>query len=177
MLCFQQRNSCDPRVSGEFRYPVTIRYPVMIFFWPVSGELLSGSIRYSEKRYPAHPYYTAKKPQTCCKLSILPACCNLSTRCNKLVNLIKLPLSFADMLRLVETTCNKPVDNKFWQWTCNTSVVVNKLSQASNAFWYRLVDSLLQDVNRFVSICAFSLCMQAYSYYILQHELILIVCY
>ena len=29
-------------------------------------------------------------PQTCCKLSNLPACCNLSTSCNKLVNFIKL---------------------------------------------------------------------------------------
>ena len=37
------------------RYPVTIRYPVMIFFWLVSGELLSDSIQYLEKRYPAHP--------------------------------------------------------------------------------------------------------------------------
>ena len=39
----------------NIRYPVTIRYPIMIFFWPVSGKLLSGSIRYPEKRYPAHP--------------------------------------------------------------------------------------------------------------------------
>ena len=29
-----------------------------------------------------------KTPQTCCKLSILPACCNLSTSCNKLVNFV-----------------------------------------------------------------------------------------
>ena len=32
---------------------------------------------------------TAKMPQTC-NLSILPACCNLSTSCNKVVNFIKL---------------------------------------------------------------------------------------
>ena len=30
-----------------------------------------------------------KSPQTCCKLSILPACCNLSKSYNKLINFIK----------------------------------------------------------------------------------------
>ena len=35
-------------------------------------------------------YYTVKIPQACCKLSILLACCNLSTSCNQLVNSIKL---------------------------------------------------------------------------------------
>ena len=41
-----------------------------------------------------------KTLQTCCKLSILQACCMLS---------------FADLLQLVETTCIKPLDNKFGQ--------------------------------------------------------------
>ena len=50
----------------------------------------------------------------------------LCTSCN---------LSFVDLLQLVETTCRKPVDNKFWQSTCNKSVenlttAINKLSQA-----------------------------------------------
>ena len=50
-------------------------------------------------------------------------CSNLSTSCDKQVNLIKFKqiclnqaccnLSFADLLQLVETTCIKPVDNKF----------------------------------------------------------------
>ena len=75
---------------------------------------------------------TAETPQTWWKLSILPACCNLSTFWNKLVDFIKLQqaclnqarcnLSFADLLQLVETTCSKPVDNKFRQSTCNKSV-------------------------------------------------------
>ena len=55
-------------------------------------------------------------------------------------------LSFANLLQLVETACNKPVDNKFGQSTCNKSV--DKLQQAcrqqavtshANASWYRLV--------------------------------------
>jgi hypothetical protein len=41
-------------VSGY--YPVIIRYPVIIFSWLVSGRLLSGTIRYPAKQYPAHPY-------------------------------------------------------------------------------------------------------------------------
>ena len=46
---------------------------------------------------------------------------NLSNRdCN---------LSFSDLLQLVETTCSKPVGNKFCQSTCDRHVV-NKLSQA-----------------------------------------------
>ena len=75
--------------------------------------------------------HSQKTPQTCCKLSILPTCCNLSTS-HKLVFFIKLQqvcknqaccnLSFADLLQLVETTCNKPFDNKFGQSTCNKSV-------------------------------------------------------
>ena len=52
-----------------------------------------------------------KIPQTCCELSILLACYNLS---------------FADLLQLVETTCSKLVANKFGQLTCNR-LVVNKL--------------------------------------------------
>ena len=64
----------------------------------------------------------SQKCHTCCKLSILPACqlvklvnfpslSNLwiSSSCNKSVN-------------NSETTCRKPVDNKFWQPTCNKSV-------------------------------------------------------
>ena len=60
--------------------------------------------------------------------------------------------------QLVETTCSGPVDNKFWQSTCNKSV--DNLRQTcrqqavashANASWYRLVvTSLLQDVNRVV---------------------------
>ena len=70
-------------------------------------------------------------PQACCKLLILSNCCNLSTSCNKLVNFIKLQqvcsnqpygnLSFVDLLQLVETTFNNPVDNKFGLahfWLC-----------------------------------------------------------
>ena len=43
-----------------------------------------------------HSFYTAKlkTPQTCCKLSILPTFCNLSTSCNKLVNFIKLQQAY-----------------------------------------------------------------------------------
>ena len=63
-------------------------------------------------------YTQPKTPQTCCKL-LQQACYNHDC-CN---------LSFADLLQLVETTCNKPVDNKFWQSTCNR-LVINKLSQA-----------------------------------------------
>ena len=73
--------------------------------------------------------HTAKTPQTCCKLSILlvvevfnstsfdftklqqmcqnQACCNLP---------------FADLLQLIETARNKPVDDKFWHPTSNWSV-------------------------------------------------------
>ena len=72
-----------------------------------------------------------KTPQTCCKLSILPACLNLSIfTCalevvNKLQQTCQLyqvvknlfnrdcKLSFSDLLELVETTCSKPVGNKF----------------------------------------------------------------
>ena len=73
-----------------------------------------------------------KMPHTCSQLSTLPACCNLSTSWNELVNFIKLQqacynwvcckLSFANLLQLVGTTCRKPVDNKFGQSTCNKSV-------------------------------------------------------
>ena len=47
--------------------------------------------------------------QTCCRLSILQICCNLSTSCLLKSGL----LSFANLLQLVGTTCSKPVDNKF----------------------------------------------------------------
>ena len=65
------------------------------------------------------------------KTSILPARGNLSTSYNKLVNFIKSQQAssnhlsfaeFADLLQLVETTCNKPVDNKFRQSTGNKSI-------------------------------------------------------
>ena len=43
------------------------------------------------KLYPCLSLHSQKTPQTCQKLSILPACCNLSTTsCNKLVNFVKL---------------------------------------------------------------------------------------
>jgi hypothetical protein len=41
-------------VSGY--YPVIIRYPVIIFSWPVSGRLLSG-IRQNSIRHIPNPYY------------------------------------------------------------------------------------------------------------------------
>ena len=47
--------------------------------------------------------------QTCCRLSILQTCCNLSTSCLLKSGL----LSFPNLLQLAETTCSKPVDNKF----------------------------------------------------------------
>ena len=87
-----------------------------------------------------------KTPQTCCKLSILPACCKLLTSCNKLVNFIK--LQKACQIRLVATchlqTCYsllKQLSSSLWitsfenqlatslLTTCNR-LVVNKLSQA-----------------------------------------------
>ena len=61
-------------------------------------------------------------------------------------SLLKSGLSFADLLWLVETISSTPVDNKFWQSTCNKSV--DNLQQTSyqeavvshaNASWYRLV--------------------------------------
>ena len=73
-------------------------------------------------------------------------------------------LWFEDLLQIVEITCSRPVDNKFWhcQATCNTSV--ENLQQAcrqqavashANASWYRLCrNKLLQVVNRLIATCA-----------------------
>ena len=48
----------------------------------------------SESEYKIYRNYNylcgTQLAQTCCKLSILPACCNLSISCKKLVNFIKL---------------------------------------------------------------------------------------
>ena len=53
-----------------------------------------------------------KTPQTCCKLSILPTWCNLSTIVTSLLvssnqNQVCRNLSFAVLLQLVERTCSK----------------------------------------------------------------------
>ena len=42
-----------------------------------------------------------KMPQTCCKWSILPVCCNLSTSCNKLVSFMKFNKSVKIRLDLI----------------------------------------------------------------------------
>ena len=93
-----------------------------------------------------------KTPQTCCKLSILPTCCNLSTSCNKFVNFIKLQqvcwnqpcynLSFADLVQLVETSCKKPVEIINLQQVC-----------------WNLATSLLTTCNRLVVISSRKPCV------------------
>ena len=80
---------------------------------------------------------TARTPQTCCILGILPACCKLFTSCNKSVEFIKLQqvcknqiccnLIFADLLPVVKATCIKLVDKKSWPSTC--SKLVGNLQQ------------------------------------------------
>ena len=105
-----------------------------------------------------------------CKLSTLPSCCNLSISLsyNKSVKIRLVTtchfqtyhLSFVDLLQLAETTCSKPVDNKFFDSqfatnllaTCNR-LVANSLSQAMRA--HPDIELLFQDVNRLVAICAF----------------------
>ena len=87
--------------------------------------------------------HSQKTPQTCCKLSILLVCLNLSINCNKLVNFIKLQqvcynqtcriLSFADLLQLVETTCSKPVDKKFWPSSCDKTCRQQAVASHANA--------------------------------------------
>ena len=86
-----------------------------------------------EDQYPCTILASSTQPKghkTCCKLSILPACSNLSTSYNKLVNFTKLQQVCYKLLK----NCNKPVDKKFGQSTCNKSVgnrfLTNKLSQA-----------------------------------------------
>ena len=70
--------------------------------------------------------HSQKGHKTCCKLSILPACCNLSTSYNKLVNFTKLQQVCYKLLK----NCSKPVDKKFRQSTCNKSV--DNLQQTSH---------------------------------------------
>lgn len=46
--------------------------------------------------------HSQKPPQTCCKVPILPACCNLSRSCQKLDQVATSLLSFADLLNLLK---------------------------------------------------------------------------
>ena len=101
-----------------------------------------------------------KTPQTCCKLPILPACCNLSTCCNKLVNFIKLQQVCRN--QLVETTCTKPVDITFGQSTCIKSVdnlqdltSTNCRKPCERILMSACCNKLLQDVNGLFATCAF----------------------
>ena len=72
--------------------------------------------------------HNQKRHMTCCEWSIyrFVATCqqvatslsvssnlSISSSCNKSVNHACYNLSFADLLKLVETTCSRPVDNKF----------------------------------------------------------------
>ena len=60
-LYYPVKNVSNKKKVENHECPVIIRYPAMIFFSPVSGRLLSDTIRYPGKRYPgkrypAHPY-------------------------------------------------------------------------------------------------------------------------
>ena len=71
---------------------------------------------------------------------------SISSSCNK--SDIKSGLLQLVICRLVRT-CSKPVDNKFWQSTCNKSVDnlqptcrQQAVASYANASWYRLVDQV-----------------------------------
>ena len=74
-------------------------------------------------------------------------------------------MSIADLLQLVETTCNKPVDDKFGQSICTKSVDNLEQTCRQQAVATRkpcdlilksgCCNKLLQDVKRLVESCAF----------------------
>ena len=111
-----------------------------------------------------------KTPQTYCKLSILPTCCNLSTSCNKLVNFIKLQQVRIVKIRIVaichlqtcynllkqlaESLLITSLDNQFATslLTICDRLVLNKRSQAMRMHPdIGLCNKLLQDVKRLVA--------------------------
>ena len=54
---------------------------------------------------------------------MLPGFLQLPQTCKKSVKIRRVETwDFTDLLQLVETTCSKPVDNKFTESTCNKSV-------------------------------------------------------
>ena len=124
-------------------------------------------------------------PQTCSRLSILPACCNLSTS----YSTTNLPISSSGnksvKIRLVATchlqTCYnflKQLAASLWitsfdnqlaisLLTARNRLVVNKLPQARRMHpdIGSLVTNLLQDVNRLVVACAFFSCVSLYHFF------------
>lgn len=68
----------------------------------LEGPLISGFV--SQDQVSIRIYTAKNAAQASCKLAILPACRNLP---------------FADLLHVVETTWNKPVEKTFSQSTCN----------------------------------------------------------
>ena len=121
-------------------------------------------------------YTQTKTPQTCCKLSILPACRNLSISCNEFVNLINLQLVICRLVTTcwnklrqscwnnqlttsLLTTCNKPVD-KLQQTCCNKQPVASH----ANASWYRLVTSCCKMSTDLLELARFWLCRR-WSYF------------
>ena len=87
-----------------------------------------------------------KTPQTCCKLYILPTCCNLSTRCNslsilssckksvkiRLVAICHLQTCYNLLKQFAESLLITSLDNQFATSLLKTCdrLVLNKLSQA-----------------------------------------------
>ena len=101
------------------------------------------------------------KLQQAGKIDNLPQVCGV-------FGCVKSNLLLADLLQLVETTCNKLVDNTFCISTCNR-FVVNKLSHTmqTHADISLLITSLLQDVNRLVAKCAFLFCFVVHCKHVL----------
>ena len=117
-------------------------------------------------------YYTAKNATglfvSFLKVN-LPACCNLSASCNKVVGLIKLQ-QLKIRLQALQTCYNlfKQLVPSLWitsfddqlaasLLTTYNTLVVNKLSQTMRTHpdIGLLITSLLHDVNRLFATCAF----------------------
>ena len=77
----------------------------------------------------SHRHARPKTPQTCCKLSILPTCWNLSTSCKKLnCQFHQVATRLLKSVLLQSVICNQLTTSLLTN--CNR-LVVNKLSQAN----------------------------------------------
>ena len=101
---------------------------------------------------------------------------SISSICTKCVKIRLVAIChFAYLLQLVESTCSKAVNNKFWQshatsmLTTWNKLVVNKLSQAirTHSDISLFIISLLKDVNKRVATCAF---LDAHGMIVYEHS-------
>ena len=132
----------------------------MIFFWPVSGKLLSGSIRYPEKRYPAHPYFLpsvlARISEQAVRNKFLHQVTSKLLASPSGMECVKIRLDTITTSWYLQTYCNflKQFASSLWIGSLDNKLAsIDNLQQTcyhqagasdANASWYRLDDCKTQ---------------------------------